>query len=73
MKTQISFKQLDGDDGVALVNGNITDPAEAKRELAAKLSLPPASAAQGQHEDIDARLKQGGIDPASVRTQHISE
>ncbi|CZZ89180.1 Uncharacterised protein [Bordetella ansorpii] len=67
MKTQISFKQLDGDDGVALVNGNITNPQEAKRILASKLDLP------GEQEDIDARLKRGGIDPASIRTTHVSE
>ncbi|WP_144630476.1 hypothetical protein [Bordetella genomosp. 13] len=68
MKTQISYSQLDGDQGVALVNGDIGDGEQAKQELANKLGLP---AVAGQ--DQNTRLKNGGIDPASVKATHISE
>ena len=34
MKTQITYRKLDGGEGVALVNGSISETPQAKRELA---------------------------------------
>ncbi|MBO1111848.1 hypothetical protein [Bordetella petrii] len=73
MKTQISFKKTDGNDGTALVNGAISDLPEGKRALADALSLPAIEAPDGKGEDIDSRLKLGGIDPQSLELHHISE
>ena len=73
MKTQISFKTTDGSDGVALVDGAISDLAHAKRELAHAKALPAMETHDGQSEDIDSRLRNGGVDPNSVRFLHISE
>ncbi|CAO3913452.1 hypothetical protein [Achromobacter mucicolens] len=72
MKTQISYRKLDGSDGVALVNGGISDARQARQELANWLDLPAANTA-GNPDDVDARLRGGGIDPASVEFNHISE
>lgn len=71
MKTQISFKKTDGSDGTALVNGAISSVLETKRALANALSLPTAGS-EGQ-DDVDSRLRSGGIDPDSVTPHHISE
>lgn len=73
MKTQIAFKRNDGSDGVALVNGNVTDPAQAKQALADQLSLPAAERGDNSADTVDARLRLGGIDPQSVKGTHISE
>lgn len=73
MKTQISFKSTDGSDGVALVDGAISDLTHAKRELAHAKGLPVMDTKDGQSEDIDARLRNGGVDPNSVEFLHISE
>jgi hypothetical protein len=45
MKTQISYRKLDGGDGVALINGSISDLSQAKRELANWLELPATDVA----------------------------
>ncbi|MBO9353756.1 hypothetical protein GG851_07095 [Bordetella petrii] len=68
MKTQITFKKLDGGDGVALVSGDNSDPLQAKQALAHSLGLP-----SGTNADIDDRLRRGGIEPASVQFNLISE
>ncbi|MGB6103551.1 MAG: hypothetical protein WBF88_06845 [Pusillimonas sp.] len=73
MKTQIQFKQTDGDDGIALIEGSTTSLEHAKRELANKLDLPALDAPEGAREDIDARLRNGGIDPSSVSFDQIAE
>lgn len=73
MKTQISFKQTNSNDGVALIDGGITTITQAKIELAAKLDLPAVDALPGKGEDIDARLRHGGIEPTSIKFNHISE
>jgi hypothetical protein len=73
MKTQISFKKTDGSDGVALLDGDASSTLQAKWELANKLDLPDIAASAGQDEDIDARLRLGGIDPNSIKVNHISE
>ncbi|CAM4335922.1 hypothetical protein [Bordetella muralis] len=73
MKTQISFKSTDGSDGVALVDGAISDLVHAKRELAHAKGLPVVETNDGQSEDIDARLRHGGVDPNSVKFLHVSE
>lgn len=73
MKTQISFKKIDGSDGVALVDGDTSGVLQAKRALAHQLGLPREDDPPGQSEDIDARLRNGGIDPQSVKGTHISE
>lgn len=73
MKTQIRFRKADGSDGVALVEGDAKETLQAKRALADKLNLPMMDAPAGQHEDIDTRLRNGGIDPLSVTGMHISE
>ncbi|WP_447990849.1 hypothetical protein [Achromobacter spanius] len=73
MKTQISYRKLDGGDGVALVNGSISDATQAKRELANWLELPARDDADEAQEDLDGRLRLGGIDPNSVQFHHISE
>jgi len=66
MKAQIQFKQTNGDNGVALIDAALTNLEQAKRELANKLNLP-------EHEDLDTRLRNGGIDPASLTFDMISE
>ncbi len=73
MKTQISYRKLDGSDGVALVNGAISETRQAQQELANWLDLPAADTAQGGAENIEARLRRGGILPQSVEFNHISE
>ena len=73
MKTQISYRKLDGADGVALVNGSISDLSQAKRELANWLELPATDVADEAQEDLDSRLRLGGIEPGSVQFNHISE
>lgn len=72
MKTQITYRKLDGSDGVALVNGGISDTQQAKQELANWLDLP-ADTAGAARDDADGRLRSGGIEPASVEFNHISE
>ena len=71
MKTQITYKKLDGSNGVALIPGDSTSVARAKLELGNRLDLPPA--ASDSEADLDARLRQGGIDPASVHNTQINE
>lgn len=73
MKTQISYRKLDGGDGVALVNGGISEMSQAKRELANWLELPEVGVPDNGQEDLDLRLRQGGIAPESVEFNHISE
>ncbi|MVW80191.1 hypothetical protein GOQ28_14800 [Bordetella sp. 02P26C-1] len=73
MKTQISYTKLNGDKGMALVNGSISSDLQAKRELAYKLELLIVDEPHGELENIDARLRTFGIDPGSVKYQHISE
>ncbi|MFD4839886.1 hypothetical protein ACFWP0_20450 [Achromobacter sp. NPDC058515] len=73
MKTQISFKKTDGSDGVALLDGDASSILQAKRELANKLDLPAVGPTSGEREDIDARLRHGGIDPDSLKINHVSE
>jgi len=72
MKAQITFRKLDGSEGVALVNGDASDTVQAKRELASYLSLPAGESA-GPSQDVDDRLQLAGIDPRSVKAMHISE
>lgn len=69
MKTQIQFKQADGDTGVALIHGPMSTLEQAKQELANALNLPEAPTAH----DLDARLRNGGIDPASITFDQVSE
>jgi hypothetical protein len=73
MKTQIQFQQTDGDDGIALVEGSVTSLEQAKHELANKLDLPAIDAPHEGRQDIDARLRNGGIDPISVTFDQIAE
>ena len=51
MKTQISYRKLDGSEGVALVNGGISDARQAKQELAKWL---PAVNAANAPDDRNA-------------------
>lgn len=71
LKTQIRFRKKDGSEGVALVDGDAKETLQAKRALADQLNLPMPDTPAG--EDIDARLRNGGIDPLSVTGTHISE
>jgi len=73
MKTQISFRSLAGGQGVALVNGLISNDLQAKNELANFKNLPLGKTNSGQQGDIDSRLKHGDIDPDSITFMHISE
>ena len=73
MKTQIQFRQIDGDNGIALIHGPVASLEQAKRELANKLNLPAMDAAQGDRENIDERLHRGGIEPTSITFDQISE
>lgn len=73
MNTQITYQKLDGRNGVALVNGDISDTLQAKRELANWLELPEASGSAAGRDDVDGRLRNGGIAPESVKFNHISE
>ena len=73
MKTQIQFQQADGDDGIALIEGPIANLDQAKNELANKLDLPRADDSHATREDIDARLRNGGIDPKSIIFNQIAE
>ncbi|GAA5233329.1 hypothetical protein [Verticiella sediminum] len=69
MKMQITFNKTDGSTGMALVDGVVNDPIEARRELVAALDLPDAS----DHNDADARLRAAGIEPASVQVVPLVE
>ncbi|HLT98968.1 MAG TPA: hypothetical protein VKZ70_04420 [Burkholderiaceae bacterium] len=71
MKAQIQYTKLDGSDGVALMPSAVTSLEEAKRELAAKLDLPTVEGIDG--EDVDARLRQGGVRPETVVFSQLSE
>lgn len=73
MKTQIQFKKTDGSEGVALIDGPVSSVLQAKRELAAKLDLPPVDAADGEHEDVDAQLYRGYIEPDSIIFDQLGE
>ncbi|SEK00180.1 hypothetical protein [Achromobacter sp. NFACC18-2] len=73
MKTQITYRKLDGGEGVALVNGGISELHQAKQDLANWLDLPETDSSAADHEDVDGRLRRGGIEPGSVRFNHISE
>jgi len=73
VKTQISYNKLDGEAGVALVNGTISSTLQAKRELANKLTRSTAAPPADENEDIDARLRELEVDPGSVQHLHISE
>lgn len=73
MKTQIQFKKTDGSEGVALIDGSVSSVLQAKRELAAKLDLPPVDAADGEHEDVDAQLFRGDIEPDSIIFDQLGE
>ncbi|MBU4609767.1 hypothetical protein IMZ29_04150 [Achromobacter sp. GG226] len=73
MKTQISYTKTDGGTGVALVDGAVDDPLEAKRELAAALNLPEDVNNTGNVTEVDARLRAGGVQPESVSTVPVSE
>ncbi|MEN4922017.1 hypothetical protein ABE485_25350 [Achromobacter spanius] len=73
MKTQITYRKLDGSEGVALVNGGISDTRQARQELANWLELPAVNDPVADREDVDGRLRQGGIEPGSVQFNHISE
>lgn len=65
MKAHIQYKKVDGSDGVALMPSAVTSLDEAKRQLAAKLDLPPVEGIDG-NEGVDARLQQGGVLPETV-------
>ncbi|WP_442592897.1 hypothetical protein ACSBPU_15530 [Parapusillimonas sp. JC17] len=73
MKTQIQFKKMDGSEGVALIDGPVSSVLQAKRELAAKLDLPRVDAADGEHEDVDAQLYRGDIEPDSIIFDQLGE
>ncbi len=73
MKTQIQFRQADGDQGIALIVGSTASLEQAKLELANKLDLPEVESHDGSADDIDTRLRNGGIDPASVTFDQIAE
>lgn len=73
MKTQISFKKTNGSDGVALLDGDASSILQAKRELANKLDLPAVDSIAGESAALDTRLRQGGIDPDSLKIHHVSE
>lgn len=73
MKTQVSFRKTDGSEGVALLDGDASSTLQAKEELANKLQLPAANQALNREDSVNARLKQGGIDPLSVKANHVSE
>jgi len=67
MKTQVQFNRADGDQAIALLEGSITSLQQAKLELANKLNLP------GGDENLDARLRDGDIDPASIEFSSVAE
>lgn len=73
MKTSITYKKLNGGDGIEFANGNITDQLAAKRALAEALMLPAVDQPFDRGDDVDARLRHGGIEPSSVQTSHLSE
>lgn len=73
MKTQISYTKTDGGTGVALVDGAVDDPLEAKRELASALNLPEGADNNGDIAEVDTRLRAGGVQPESVTTVPVSE
>ena len=72
MKTHIQFTKTDGDHGVALTHGAITTLEQAKQELANTLSLPEIDGVNRQ-ESLDARLRNGDIDPDSITFDPLSE
>jgi hypothetical protein len=63
---RIRYKKLDGsvlEDGWS---GTTDDPLQIKREVANALRLPMVDVNYGEREDIDGRLRHGGIDPNSI-------
>lgn len=74
MKTQITFIRLDGGEGLALVNGHVSEGTPAKHALADKLGLPQDDdLSDSLDERIDVRLQEGGIDPGSIRVTLIGD
>lgn len=71
MQTLVKYKMLNGGDGEALIAGVISNMTQAKHDLAHAKSLPGASDASS--DDIDNRLRAGGIDPDSLTFVNISE
>ena len=71
MKTQIQFTKHDGDNGVALIHGAVTSREQAKQSLANKMNLPELDGSDEQA--LDSRLRNGGIDPASITFDQLSE
>ena len=72
MKTQIQYTRDDGENGIALIHGPVSSLEQAKQELANQLNLPEDSNPDDPAE-LDARLRHGGIDPASIIFDQISE
>lgn len=73
MKTQIQFRQSDGDTGIALIEGATKSLEQAKQELANKLDLAVPAGTHGSASEIDARLRNGGIDPDSITFDQVAE
>ncbi|MVW71236.1 hypothetical protein [Bordetella sp. 15P40C-2] len=71
MKTLIKYRMLHGGEGEALMPGAVTNLSDAKNQLAHKKSLPTPQ--EGSAHDIDAILKEGGIDPNSLELVQLSE
>lgn len=69
MKTQIQYLQTDGGEGIALIEGATASLDQAKLSLANKLDLPNA----GAQENVDVRLRNGGIEPDSVNFSQVAE
>ena len=72
MKTQIQYTKDDGEHGIALIHGPVSRLDQAKQELANQLNLPDESSPDNPAE-LDARLRNGGIDPSSIIFDQISE
>lgn len=73
MKTLIQYKTIDGETGEALVPGSISGITDAKHQLAHAKSLPTPEASAESTDDIDSRLRQGGVDPDSLKLTNLSE
>jgi hypothetical protein len=73
MKTQIQYLQTDGGEGVALIVGPTSSLEQAKVSLANQLNLPDVGEIRGANQNVDARLRQGGIDPESITFSQVAE
>lgn len=71
MRTKITYTTMQGENKAFDVDRQVYVGTQAKRAIAAHLNLPAVDAHPGEREDLDGRLKHGGVDPESVRVEPL--